>query len=230
MVLGLYKPGQGYWVRVLTATLLGVATLATSAWVWSQAALVVASLPRSGVEVTLRSVEGSAPAVGSRVDLLAPPVAGGSSGERRVLGTAEVASYDPANGAMRLRGIQITEAGADATMTTAVTSGAGFSGSVAGSARSFSSVDPLYVQGGAAAVVLLLGAFLTYYFVASRPSSVDFLIATDGEMKKVNWSTRKDILGSTGVVIFASFFIAALLFGFDLIFKTVFQAIGVLVD
>ena len=41
---------------------------------------------------------------------------------------------------------------------------------------------------------------------------VDFLIATDGEMKKVNWSTARDIRMSTVVVIFASLVLAGCLF------------------
>lgn len=227
MALGLYKPGQGYWVRVLTATLLGVVTLATGAWVWGQAELAVASLPRSAVELALDDVQGQAPAPGTRVDLVAR---GAGPGERRVLGSGEVATYDPANGMMRLRRVQMAEAGNEPAAATGVAGPSGFAADLARSPRSVAAIDPLYIQGGAAAIVLVLGSLMTYYFVASKPKTVDFLIATDGEMKKVNWSTRKDITGSTGVVIFASFFIAALLFGFDFIFKTIFQAMGVLVQ
>jgi len=226
MALGLHKPGQGYWVRVLTATLLGVVTLATGAWVWGQAALVVAALPRSGVEVVLRRVQGTPPAAGARVDLVAP----GDAGDKRVVGSGEVAAYDSANGLLRLRRVQMADPDTSPAAATGVAGPSGFAADLARGARSVSPVDPLYVQGGATAVVLLLGSLLTYYFVASNPRTVEFLIATDGEMKKVNWSTRKDITGSTSVVIFASFFIAALLFGFDWIFKTVFQVMGVLVQ
>lgn len=34
MALGIYKPGQGYWVRVLSAVGLGALILATAAWAW----------------------------------------------------------------------------------------------------------------------------------------------------------------------------------------------------
>jgi preprotein translocase SecE subunit len=61
-----------------------------------------------------------------------------------------------------------------------------------------------------------------------RPRTVDFLIATDSEMKRVNWSTPREIRGSTYVVIGACFLLAAALFIFDLIFKTVFQSMGIL--
>ncbi|MCO6437163.1 MAG: preprotein translocase subunit SecE [Phycisphaerae bacterium] len=69
---------------------------------------------------------------------------------------------------------------------------------------------------------------LTYWVVfANRPAS-DFLIATEGEMKKVNWSTRREIIGSTKVVILFTFLLAVLLFIVDLVFQWLFQTIGVL--
>ena len=35
----------------------------------------------------------------------------------------------------------------------------------------------------------------------NKPSNVDFLIATDSEMKKVNWTTKGELFGSTRVVV-----------------------------
>jgi preprotein translocase subunit SecE len=67
-----------------------------------------------------------------------------------------------------------------------------------------------------------------YYFVGVKPRSVDFLVATDGEMKKVNWSTRKDVIASTWVVIAASIVLAAGLFVVDILFSEFFRLIGVL--
>ncbi|RNC82861.1 MAG: preprotein translocase subunit SecE [Phycisphaera sp.] len=58
--------------------------------------------------------------------------------------------------------------------------------------------------------------------------SVDFLIATDGEMKKVNWSTRKEVQGSTIVVVIASFLLAFAIFVVDYGFGAFFKLIGVL--
>ena len=55
-----------------------------------------------------------------------------------------------------------------------------------------------------AAAIMLSSAALAPLlgFIARKPSqTVDFMIATEGEMKKVNWSTRREILGSTWVVI-----------------------------
>ena len=44
----------------------------------------------------------------------------------------------------------------------------------------------------------------------NKPANVDFLIATDSEMKKVNWTSRKELIGSTKVVILFMFLIAVL--------------------
>ena len=37
MNVGVYKPGQGYWVRVLTAIFAGVLVLTGATWAWAQA-------------------------------------------------------------------------------------------------------------------------------------------------------------------------------------------------
>ncbi len=86
----------------------------------------------------------------------------------------------------------------------------------------------LYLQAAIAGLILLLGAIFVYRFVGTKPKSVEFLIATDGEMKKVNWSTRKTIIDSTWVVIGGCFLISSLLFVFDLIFSRFFKFIDVL--
>jgi len=83
------------------------------------------------------------------------------------------------------------------------------------------------------AAELLCSAFaiaygLFAYYLMNRPQSVDFLIATDSEMKKVNWTSRKELMGSTKVVILFMFIIAIFLFVMDLIFGYLFWAIGVL--
>ncbi|HED53507.1 MAG TPA: preprotein translocase subunit SecE [Phycisphaerales bacterium] len=88
--------------------------------------------------------------------------------------------------------------------------------------------DVIYLQAAVAGTILLLGSIGTYLFVGSIPKSVDFLIATDGEMKKVNWSTRKEIQGSTAVVVIASFLLAIMIFFVDLGFQQIFRAVGVL--
>ena len=53
---------------------------------------------------------------------------------------------------------------------------------------------------------------LLVFLVINKPPNVDFLIATDSEMKKVNWTSRKELIGSTKVVIIFVLFITLMLF------------------
>lgn len=76
--------------------------------------------------------------------------------------------------------------------------------------------------------VLLGGLTLLAWRLMNRQGNVDFLIATDGEMKKVNWTSRRELIGSTKVVILFMFLIAFILFGIDIIFGYFFQLINVL--
>jgi preprotein translocase SecE subunit len=50
------------------------------------------------------------------------------------------------------------------------------------------------------------------WWLMNKQDNVDFLIATDSEMKKVNWTSRKELIGSTKVVIVFMFLIAMFLF------------------
>jgi len=77
------------------------------------------------------------------------------------------------------------------------------------------------------AFATLFGAFAWRYSFA-HPKMGDFMIATEGEMKKVNWSSRKEIIGSTKVVILFTLLMAMFLFSVDLGFQKFFQIIGIL--
>ena len=85
----------------------------------------------------------------------------------------------------------------------------------------------LLAKGSPLAFMVVFG-LLVYWLVYVHRTSSDFLIATEGEMKKVNWSTRREIIGSTKVVIVFTALMATLLFMFDLMFQFVFRYIGVL--
>ena len=76
-------------------------------------------------------------------------------------------------------------------------------------------------------VAVVLGAIAWRISFASRKSG-DFMIATEGEMKKVSWSTRREVIGSTKVVIMFTLLLAASLFFVDIIFQRFFSWIGVL--
>ena len=74
---------------------------------------------------------------------------------------------------------------------------------------------------------LALFALLTFW-ITNKPGNVDFLIATDSEMKKVNWTTKGELMGSTRVVVLFLFFIAIFLSVVDLVFYELFHFIKVL--
>ncbi len=76
--------------------------------------------------------------------------------------------------------------------------------------------------------LLAVVAWLVFWVVAQKRKTVDFMIATEGEMKKVNWSSRKEVMGATKVVIFTVLALGLILATVDLIFIKFFQAIHVL--
>jgi preprotein translocase SecE subunit len=64
--------------------------------------------------------------------------------------------------------------------------------------------------------------------VGVKPMSVDFLIETEQEVRRVHWSTYKEIMGTTRVVIVVIFALGILLFLVDAVFIVFFDTIGVL--
>ncbi|MEO0588828.1 MAG: preprotein translocase subunit SecE, partial [Planctomycetota bacterium] len=86
----------------------------------------------------------------------------------------------------------------------------------------------LYWQGGMAAGTILVFGLLFYYLFGVNKRIVQFCIDTEAEMNKVNWPSRKEVIGSTLVVIGGTFIMAGLLFVVDIVFAIFFQWIGVL--
>jgi len=76
--------------------------------------------------------------------------------------------------------------------------------------------------------VLVILAYLIFLALGKSPSVVDFMVATEGEMKKVNWSTRREVLGATKVVIATVIALGMILFVVDIFFMAFFEGIGVL--
>ena len=85
---------------------------------------------------------------------------------------------------------------------------------------------PLIRFGIPTAVFIAIGVLMAY--LLNRPGTADFMIATEGEMKKVSWSSRKEIVGSTKVVIVTTVILAVILFGVDLLFVFLFRWWGVM--
>ena len=94
-------------------------------------------------------------------------------------------------------------------------------------------VDPqepwtLWVQAGVAVGAMAVYALTVWWVVGVNRRANDFMIATEGEMKKVNWSTKQEVIGATKVVIVMVLALAALLFVVDNVFALFFSRIGVL--
>lgn len=68
---------------------------------------------------------------------------------------------------------------------------------------------------------------LLVQWIMNGPKRAQFLIDTDSEMKKVNWSTWPELVGSTRVVIFFMLLTALFLFIFDTQFHAFFYGLGV---
>jgi len=87
--------------------------------------------------------------------------------------------------------------------------------------------SPAFAFGLPAALTLIAAALISY--LVNRIAPADFLIATESEMKKVSWAGRREVVGSTKVVILTTFILAGLLFAVDLVLIVMFQKAGILV-
>jgi preprotein translocase subunit SecE len=63
---------------------------------------------------------------------------------------------------------------------------------------------------------------LVIFWLLNRPSLANFMIDAEGEMKKVSWSSRKEIVVSTLIVIVVVFLMATFLSVVDLAFNMFF--------
>ena len=61
--------------------------------------------------------------------------------------------------------------------------------------------------------------------VLTKKSTVDALIETEQELRKVSWPTKDESINATGVVILVSVLLTAALFSFDLLFNRLFSFI-----
>ena len=77
-------------------------------------------------------------------------------------------------------------------------------------------------------LVVFAGFAWLIYWLVNKPVVADFMIAAEGEMKKVSWSSRKEISVSTIVVILVVISMSALMATADVFFQVLFKAIGVL--
>ena len=78
-------------------------------------------------------------------------------------------------------------------------------------------------------MAVIVAGLWSSYRVVNYPRFADFLIAVEAEMNKVSWPSRPELIRSSIVVIFVIFFMAMILFGYDLLWRFLFKnLLGVL--
>jgi len=70
---------------------------------------------------------------------------------------------------------------------------------------------------------LFVALCLLIFYLVNRRSIADFMISAEGEVKKVSWSSRKEVMVSTSVVIVVVVIMAGLLGSTDFGFRLLFQ-------
>ena len=227
-----YKPGQGYWTRVLTA--LGVAILVLTGAFWFANDVV-------GLFVVAPKV--SWPTTDLGAQLAAWGKAGGNdiAGLQGIRGITlnkptatftisdQAHSYDLKADELR-KAIDFSGAGSKSItpMPAVPTDGYIREGVIwFQMPPTWASRNLIYIQLICAGVIIL-GFALLLWWTLNRPRIVEFAIATEAEMRKVNWPTRYEVLGSTWVVICGTLIFAVFLFGCDSVFTWFFQYIRIL--
>jgi len=74
-------------------------------------------------------------------------------------------------------------------------------------------------------VVLAVGWWASFRIV-NLPRFADFLISVEAEMNKVSWPDRRELWRASLVVIIVIFFLAALLFTYDIILDAILVKLG----
>lgn len=92
----------------------------------------------------------------------------------------------------------------------------------------FQFAENFYVRALLPVALLVALLYAVFWVVGRQTSVVDFMVATEGEMKKVSWSTRREVWGATKVVIVTVLAMGTLLAVVDALFMTFFGQIGVL--
>ncbi len=75
---------------------------------------------------------------------------------------------------------------------------------------------------------LVVGVAALLWYLLNKPRIVDFMIATEAEMRKVNWPSQRELVGSTWVVVCGTFMMASLIFILDVAFAQFFIWIRIL--
>jgi preprotein translocase SecE subunit len=236
MNLAIYKPGQGTIVRIGSAVLFGLITIATAAWVFSQSGLLAEALPASKFQSTVEALPladgGSAtgaraglPAPGSQVNIIT--AAAGTSPAIN-LGTATVVEALESQRLISFRDVKLVEGKTLQMATGLAPAAAPQQVTIIRPPTSLPAIEKNLLGLGLAVPVLLVGLIVGYWLIGLHHKTVEFLIATDFEMKKVHWSSLREIRGHTIAVIAACVVLGLFLFAIDFVFNRGFRLIDLL--
>jgi len=84
------------------------------------------------------------------------------------------------------------------------------------------------IQIGIPVLWIVIWGLALYWVLGRKAGTVDFFIAVEGEMKKVNWSTKQEVLGATKIVMMFVMLVGVMLFLVDAMFMLFFWSINVL--
>lgn len=84
------------------------------------------------------------------------------------------------------------------------------------------------VLGGLVALVVTGAALGIKKFDRLSKASVDFLIETESELKKVSWPNREELTGSTFIVVFVTIILGLYIVGVDFVVSSVMRNFGIL--
>jgi preprotein translocase subunit SecE len=78
-------------------------------------------------------------------------------------------------------------------------------------------------------IAVLLGGIGMWcaYRAVNWPRFADFLISVEAELNKVSWPTWRELNRASLVVMFTIFFMAAILFLYDLVWQAIFTALKI---
>ena len=76
-------------------------------------------------------------------------------------------------------------------------------------------------------ILIAVGMWISYR-VVNMSSFADFLISVEGEMAKVSWPNRTELVRSSIVVILTIVVLAGILFTYDLLWKVLLKALRIL--
>ncbi len=74
-------------------------------------------------------------------------------------------------------------------------------------------------------LVAVLGVWVSFR-VINFPTFADFLVSVEAEMSKVSWPSKRDLFANTRVVLIFMALFTALIYVYDLFFKSVFSLFG----